>query len=121
MSTVPKLRFAGVSVTPGAERPCPVSAMLCVPLASISVTLPVRSPGVDGEKLTVIVQELRAASALLQVFDSGKSMLEDVMPVIASGTSPEFVSVMLRGELVVPTCCEAKVMLFVESVAVAGT
>jgi hypothetical protein len=84
---LPKLSEVGLSVTAGAETtPVPLRGTLCgLPAAlSLILTLALRAPEADGEKVTPIVQLAPAASVL---GDSGQ--------VVVSAKSAAFVPVRL--------------------------
>jgi len=109
---LPKLSEVGLSVTAGAETtPVPLRATLCgLPAAlSLILTLALRTPEVDGEKVTRMVQLAPAANVLGasgQVLVSAKSAaFVPVRPMllIVSAAVPVFVSVAVWAALVVPT------------------
>lgn len=90
-----------------APSPVPVRATVCVLFAtplllSVTVRVPVRLPGADGVKVTVIVQLALAATELPQVLVSAKSPPIPTL-LMLSARVPVFDRVTVCAELVVPT------------------
>ena len=114
-TVLPKVRFDGVSVTPGAV-PEPLSVTICVPPPASSeiVTTPVRMPLLVGVKVTAIVQLLPTAIGVeveqVVLVPRAKSPLA-ANAVIVSGLLPVFVSVANCSAAVVPTTVLPKLRL----------
>jgi len=87
----------------------PLRATDCVCSVSVTVSDPPTTPLLAGVKVTLRVQELCAASEIPQPLLNAKTAGEAVMLVIASGTSPELVSVTACAALVVFTACDENV------------
>src|SRR5262245_40207030 len=96
---VPKLRLVGDTVISVDELvPVPVSGTLCgLPAApSVTVTLAERAPPTVGVNVTLIAQDVFAASVAGQLFVCAKSLVFDpvtAMPLIDSGAFPLFATV----------------------------
>ena len=95
-----KLKLAGVSDT--FKVPVPVKLTVCVPTASMMVTVPVRVPTAVGVKVTLIVQLEFPASDEPQLSVSAKSP-EAVMLVMLTLFELVLLRVTAWEELVVPT------------------
>lgn len=90
-----------------ATLPVPCKLTFCVlpatpPLLSVMVRVPVSGPLAVGEKVTLMVQELLAATVLPQLLVSAKLPLA-VMLEMVSAPKPESLSVTGCDALVVPT------------------
>ncbi len=98
--------------------PVPVSATVCgLPVAlSVTESVPLAFPAVVGAKLTLIVQELPAATLEPQVFVSEKPALV-VIPEMLSAAVPLLLSVRGWDELVMPTGWFPKLKLLAEKLA----
>jgi len=107
---LPKLRLDGVRVTD--PKPVPESPTVwgLFGALSVMVTTPVRVPGVEGVKVTLIEQPAPAATLVPQLVVSVKSPLAEILEML-SGALPEWVRVTVCGALDGPTGGERKVNL----------
>jgi hypothetical protein len=107
--TLPKVAVAGVRVAWGAAAvvAVPVRAAVCVPTASVTVSVAVKVPADVGVKLTAIVQEAPAAREAPQELAPCRKLglLAPLMPneVMESVAFPALVRVKVVGALVAPT------------------
>jgi hypothetical protein len=89
----------------------PVKDTVCVPLASIMVSVPVLVPLTVGEKVTPMVQLLFAATLVPQVFELTVNGAAVETLVTVRAELPPFLSVTVCAALVVPTVMSANVRL----------
>ena len=92
----------------------PLRGTVCgLPVAlSVNETVPLTLPAIVGKRVTLITQFAPAASVAPQVLVSAKFALTAIL-VMVSVALPEFVSVMGRGWLAVPTTSSPNVKPFV--------
>jgi hypothetical protein len=116
MATLPKDRDVGVTVTGALPVPCTLA--VCGPSRALSftVTTPVRTPVVVGQKVTVMTQLPRGFSELGQLFVCVKSPLTE-MSFTINTTVPVFLRVKVRVVLALPTATVPKLRDVGESVA----
>jgi hypothetical protein len=88
---LPKLKLVGENVTPAApaDAPIPLRETVCGLPAALSVTesVPLALPAALGVNVTLIVQELVAASVAPQLFIWAKPALAEI-PEIVSAAIP---------------------------------
>src|ERR1051326_1835729 len=100
----PNDRMAGWTLTPGAgANPVPIRLAVwgLLPALSLTVNVPLRVPGADGRKVTLMVQLVLPARLDLQSSVSAKSPVV-VMELMVREVEAGFVRVM-SWELLVPT------------------
>ena len=107
ITVFPRLRDAGARLARGVPPPVPLRVTVCVlpdvpPLLSVTVNVPLSTPFVVGDNVTLMEQELAAAKVPPQVLVCPKLALA-AMPVIVSAAVPLLVSVTICAVLVVPT------------------
>jgi hypothetical protein len=89
-----KLRFAGRKAAEGVTVPLPASRIVSgeSPALSVMVTEPYRLPEAVGVKVTLIVQEVLAATVAPQVLVSAKSPVDPIVTIF-NAALPVLVSV----------------------------
>lgn len=112
-ASLPKFAVAGVSVTvPPAAAPVPDKLAVCGLFDALSVTVrvPVAAPVAVGLNVTLMLQELFAASEVPQVLVSAKTPLTAMLPIAMALEVPLF-NVMVCAVLVVFTVTLPKLKL----------
>ena len=99
-----KLRLVAESVSVGPVIAVPLSAVVCVPMLSVTVNVPVAAPAAVGAKATVIAHAVLAARELPQVLALLVNGAVTAIEVTDTAVPPELAKLTFCPGLVVPVC-----------------
>jgi hypothetical protein len=99
-----KLRLVAESVSVGPVTAVPLSDVVCVPMLSVTVNVPVAAPAAVGAKATVIAHAVLAARELPQVLALLVNGAVTAIEVTDTAVPPELARLTFCPGLVVPVC-----------------